>query len=115
MADLLVRYRQALAALGAAPGEDLAAVLRAHPLAETVRLLAAAVVGLERALRQNVSPSGTACAGEGPVDPEIQPGIGLVGWGTGQASSRHCHATMRPDPGVVTLHWVLGGDSRNGA
>jgi hypothetical protein len=39
--------RQAVAALFATSGEDLAAVLRAHPLHETMDALTAAIVGLK--------------------------------------------------------------------
>jgi len=48
-------YRYPLASFGAAARQDRPPALSLHPLAKTVRLRAAATVGLERALRHGKS------------------------------------------------------------
>jgi len=50
---LVMRRRQAFAALGAAPFQHQAAVLGRHARAETVRLGAAAIVRLKGSLRHS--------------------------------------------------------------
>ena len=54
---------EALPTLGPATGKDGPAVLRPHPDEEAVRLVAAAVVGLERSLHDTTSPAAGSASG----------------------------------------------------
>ena len=54
---------EALPTLGPATGKDGPAVLRPHPDEEAVRLVAAAVVGLERSLHGTTSPAAGSASG----------------------------------------------------
>ena len=77
--------REALPALGAAAGEDGAAVLRPHPDEEAVLLAAAAIVGLERSLHGTTSPvRGARAADSQGVSSPGQPAPCILGAGTGQ-------------------------------
>src|SRR5947208_10524273 len=103
-------YGEPLAAFGATTGQDFPAVLGAHPFAETVGLLAVAVIGLEGAFQKSLlgrsgrkGPAvgiraaggppgyGPSCMNEGArssMEPAAAPGNAPAVGGSGRAGGR---------------------------